>query len=526
MAQVVRDVRSGASACPSPVGRERYEVGAEYRVVDPDAAATSDREGYLAALMRLAAIDGIAEPEELVIAEAAAGLGLDADAVAAARRLASDRTVETESLVAGVRDSGLRVCLLRDAYRLAAADGHVTTQELGELARLAAVLGVAPVEAPRRHPPDPAPAGLPEFREPGSSVDGALHFGADEIAAAIRAAGDIEALAEQARKVAALGRDLVDDGVSAAQVTRTVSALDDVVAGRAIHLVLEDEDLGGIDFCWLAFGSEGRREQTLCTDQDNGVVFDPPDHGSLEEVRGRLVSMAHRVNQALAACGFALCKGGIMAGNPAWCLSVDEWRSRFASWIDEPTPEALLNATIFFDFRPLHGNEALASALKEQLRALAPSNRRFLAGMARTAMGRRPPLGLFRDFSVETQGDHAGTLDLKCGAAALFVDAARIYALAAGEGTPSTHERLRKGATAAGVDRREVEGWVDAFHFIQVLRLRTQLEHGRSGSAPSNRLDPYSLNPLERRFFRESLRQAVVLQKRMEATFGSDAPRI
>jgi CBS domain-containing protein len=141
-------------------------------------------------------------------------------------------------------------------------------------------------------------------------------------------------------------------------------------------------------------------------------------------------------------------------------------------------------------------------------------------------MGRRPPLGLFRDFAVETHGEHAGTLDLKCGAAAVFVDAARVYALAAGEGSPATDERLRRGATAAGVDRREVEGWVDAFHFIQVLRLRTQLEHDRSGLAPSNRLDPYALNPLERRFFRESLRQAVVVQKRMEAAFASEAPRI
>ena len=495
-------------------------------MADLGAVGPSDREVYLAALVRLAAIDGVAEPEELVIAEAAAGLGLDASAVDAARQRAADRAVDTESLVAGVRDRGLRVCLLRDAYRLAAADGQVTTAEMGELARLASVLGVGPVEVAREPHRDPPAHPVPAFREVAPSPDGVLHFGAEQIADAIRESGDIEELSARARSVAELGRELVDAGMSSAQVTRTVSALDDVVAGTAIRLVLADEDLDGIDFCWLAFGSEGRREQTLCTDQDNGVVFDPGPQGSADEIRARLVSMAHRVNQALAACGFALCQGGIMAGNPAWCLSLDEWKSRFSSWIDDPTPEALLHATIFFDFRPLHGNESLATALKDHLRALAPENRRFLALMARNAMGRRPPLGLFRDFSVETQGEHAGTLDLKCGAAALFVDAARIYALAAGDGSPATDERLRRGATAAGVDRREVEGWVDAFHFIQVLRLRTQLEHGRSGQAPSNRLDPYALNPLERRFFRESLRQAVVVQKRMEATFGAESPRV
>jgi hypothetical protein len=508
------------------VGRDRYEVGAEYRVAESGEVGPRDRQDYLAALVRLAAIDGVTEPEELVIAEAAAGLGLDRAAVEEARRRASDRAVQTESLVAGVRDPGLRVCLLRDAYRLAAADGQVTLAEMGELARLASVLGVAPIEVAQGPHAEPPPRPPPAFQEAPSSGDGLLHFGSEQISAAIRQAADVAALSAQARQVADLGREMVDAGVSSAQVTRTVSALDDVLARRAIRLVLDEEDLDGVDFCWLAFGSEGRREQTLCTDQDNGVVFDPGSTGSVEEIRSRLLSMARRVNQALATCGFALCKGGIMAGNPSWCLSLDEWRDRFSTWIDEPTPEALLHATIFFDFRPLHGNESLAAVLQDHLRARAPANRRFLALLARKAMGRRPPLGLFRDFAVETHGEHAGTLDLKCGAAAVFVDAARVYALAAGEGSPATDERLRRGATAAGVDRREVEGWVDAFHFVQVLRLRTQLEHDRSGLAPSNRLDPYALNPLERRFFRESLRQAVVIQKRMEAAFGSEAPRI
>ena len=156
----------------------------------------------------------------------------------------------------------------------------------------------------------------------------------------------------------------------------------------------------------------------------------------------------------------------------------------------------------------------------------ARGNRRFLALLVRNALARRPPLGFFRDFAVEADGEHAGTVDLKCGAAALFVDAARIYALAAGEGAPGTEERMRVAAAAAGVDRREVEGWLEAFHFVQVLRLRHQLEQGRNGEAPHNRIDPYALNPLERRFFRESLRLAVSIQRRMERDFGSEHPRI
>jgi CBS domain-containing protein len=290
--------------------------------------------------------------------------------------------------------------------------------------------------------------------------------------------------------------------------------------------VLEGEDLAGLDLCWLAFGSEGRREQTLCADQDNGLVFEPRDGSAVEAVRARLVAIARKVNDALAACGFPHCKGGVMAGNPSWCLTVDEWRERFRSWIDDPTPGALLHASIFFDFRPLFGNEALVDPMREQLARSVPGNRRFLSQLVGNALARRPPLGFLHDFAVETEGAHAGTLDLKCGAAALFVDAARIYALAAGEAAPGTEDRMRSAAAAAGVDRREVEGWVEAFHFVQVLRLQHQLEQGRRGEEPHNHIDPYALNPLERKFFRETLRLAASIQKRMERAFCHEAAGI
>jgi CBS domain-containing protein len=351
-------------------------------------------------------------------------------------------------------------------------------------------------------------------------------MGITDISAWIRAASDVETLALRARGIPALGRDLVDAGVSAERVTGTVSALADCVSERAIQIVLRSEDLDGLDFCWLAFGSEGRREQTLCTDQDNGMVFDPGEGLRADEVRPRLVAIGRKVNEALDACGFSSCKGGIMAGNPSWCLSVDEWRKRFASWIEEPTPEALLHASIFFDFRPIYGNEALAAPMREQLVRSAPGNRRFLTLLVRNALVRRAPLGLFRDFAVENRGDHPGTIDLKCRAAGLFVDAARVYALSAGEGAVGTDERMRRAATAAGVDRREVEGWVDAFHFVQVIRLRHQLEQGRNGEIANNHIDPSALNPLERKFLRESLRQAVAIQKYLELTFCGETLRM
>lgn len=486
-------------------------------------AASEDREAYLAALVRLAAVDGAVDAEERVIAEVAAGLGLEPSSVRAARRRAADRAVDTAVLVGGVRDNGLRVCLLRDAYRVAAADGHVSAAELEELGRLAGVLGVPAGVADR--PPAAPSCGAPHavLRH---ARDGHTEIDASEFADRIAAAPDVDELASRARDVRELGRDLVDAGVAAPKVTRAVSSLADAVARRALRLVLDGEDVAGLDFCWLSFGSEGRLEQTLCSDQDNGIVFATPPGAKVEDARARLAAIGAKVNDALAACGFSRCRGGVMAGNPRWCLTVDEWRERFRDWIERPTPESLLHATIFFDFRPLSGNGALADAMREEMVRLAPRHREFLSGMARNALFRRPPLGLFRDFAVEAGGEHAGTLDLKTGAAALFVDAARVYALAAGVGAPSTEDRMRLAAGAAGLDHHEADALVEAFHFVQVLRLRSQLDLGRAGEVPHNRIDPYALNPLERRFFRESLRLAAAIQRRMERDFAGEAPRI
>ncbi|NCZ53500.1 MAG: hypothetical protein EBY81_06365, partial [Verrucomicrobia bacterium] len=116
------------------------------------------------------------------------------------------------------------------------------------------------------------------------------------------------------------------------------ATLNDKLGCRVLELEALKHDLGGLGFCWIALGSEGRLEQTLATDQDNGIIFTA--NGPPEQIRERLLPFAQAVNQALDQCGFPLCKGGIMAGNPQWCLSIDEWQARFGEWIRNPLPQA------------------------------------------------------------------------------------------------------------------------------------------------------------------------------------------
>jgi CBS domain-containing protein len=305
--------------------------------------------------------------------------------------------------------------------------------------------------------------------------------------------------------------------VPAETLTRLLSTLNDTLTRRVIELNCAIAPPNTVRWCWIALGSEGRHEQTFTSDQDNGIIFD--GSGPADELRDMLLPLALRINQALATCGFSLCRGQIMASNPQWCLSLHEWRERFLIWISEGDPQALLNATIFFDLRPLFGARDLAQGLRDWLAGNASDNPRFLFQMTENALRREAPLGFLRNFVVEKGGDFAGTIDLKLNAATLFIDAARIFGLACASRSSNSADRFRHAAEAHYLDMREVEAWVRAFYFIQTLRLKNQQRCRARGAVMHNHIDPNSLDAAERRALLNALRQARSLQKRLGQVF-------
>jgi CBS domain-containing protein len=299
----------------------------------------------------------------------------------------------------------------------------------------------------------------------------------------IRAARDSPALAAAAAEVRELARQWLAHGVAAEQLTAMASALNDALSRRLIELAAARRALPG-PWCWLALGSEGRMEQTFVTDQDNALIIEGPAAPFLD--------FAGEVNQGLAAAGFPLCKGEIMARNPRWCLSAQDWRRVFDDWIRNPQPQALLHASIFFDLRPLAGETRLAGALREAVLAQASASRSFQRALAQSALESAPPLGLLSSFA-------AAELDLKASGARLFVDAARVLCLAAGSAQTGTAARLRDAHEA---------GAADAFHYVQGLRLK----HG-------NRVRVAALGEIDRRVLKEAFRQAALLQDRLRMDY-------
>jgi CBS domain-containing protein len=341
-------------------------------------------------------------------------------------------------------------------------------------------------------------------------------LGVTDISGAIQAASDLAGLQAIAADIRSLSGSMLTKGVGAEPLTQLISSLNDLLTMRIIELVRARHDLPAAQLCWLALGSEGRYEQTISTDQDNGLVFDAPGIPPAE-MRAVLLPFAREVNESLDACGFPLCNGNVMASNPEWCRSVQEWQRRFEDWITAPKPVALLTAGIFFDFRPIWGEASLADRLRQWLVGATRTNSLFHFHLAQAVLSTRSPLGILGGF-VYDSAEFPHTIDLKMHGTQPFVGSARVYALASGVTHTNTVQRLRIAGEMVGLSATSIAAAVEAFHFLQLMRFRRQqAPHVQGGNI--NRVDPRRLNELERHTLKEALRQGRKLRQRLELDY-------
>jgi CBS domain-containing protein len=329
-----------------------------------------------------------------------------------------------------------------------------------------------------------------------------------ELVSALDGIGDIGAMPALAAEVRGFLVDASANGLDGLAVAQLIAQLNDRLTCRVIDLTAKRHRLPPVAWCWLALGSEGRHEQTFVTDQDNGLIFNATSPQEATALRERFLPFAAEVNQRLAEAGFALCPGKIMAGNPECCLSLDEWRERFIDWVRRPEPQALLNGSIFFDLRPLCGDRALGAALRAQCLSLTQATPAFLHLMAANALQAEPPL----NFRGEALPADDGSLDLKKFGTRIFVDAARIMALASGVEAVTTAERLRRAGLLAGLSAQAVEAAEAAFSHLLRLRLSSQ-------TRGDGIFRPKEAHDMDRAILREALHQARRLQQRLKLNY-------
>ena len=345
------------------------------------------------------------------------------------------------------------------------------------------------------------------------------------VAREVALAPSIDDLARLGGRVTELVRRLVDEGGTPYDVGRIVAELNDRMVERVLALATASGASVGpppAPFCWLTFGSEARREQTLRTDQDNGLVYADPSPADAPGTQAYFARLAAEVNAALIRVGFPECPGRIMASNPEWCQPVAVWTARFEGWMQGNGPEEVLRACIFFDLRPVGGAAELASILRATIQTGAPGARRLLGLLARDVVDRPVPLTVFGNLRVARSEPHRGTVDLKGGGAMQLVGAARVHALALGMEETNTVDRFRAAAARGRYGEAEALEIVDAYQLLQRLRLVHQLGCLERGEPPDNRINSKRLSHADALLLPDALRTVTRVQAELRERYATD----
>ena len=306
---------------------------------------------------------------------------------------------------------------------------------------------------------------------------------------------------------------LVASGARPEAVSRRITDITDAVTRRLLHLAEDKLGPPPVPYLWLACGSQGRREQTGVSDQDNCLILDDafaPEHDEYFEALARFVS------DGLDRCGYVYCPGDMMATNPRWRQPRRVWRDYFAGWIAEPDTEAQMLASVMFDLRPIGGRTALFDDLQAETLQKARGNSIFVAHMISNALKHTPPLSLFRGFALIRSGEHRKTVDLKHSGIVPVVDLGRVYALQGGIEAVNTRARIEAAGAAGVISASGAEELLAAHDLIAEIRLRHQAAKVRRGAKPDNFLPPSDLSELER----NHLRDAFMVVKTMQSAVG------
>ena len=271
---------------------------------------------------------------------------------------------------------------------------------------------------------------------------------------------------------------------------KILSQATDIMTRKLIGFFQQANGKAPIMFAWLVYGSQAREDQTMGSDQDNGLLLaERPSEAQAEY----FAKMADYVCNGLAKCGIKLCDGNIMASNPKLRLSLEEAIEEAKRWVKAPTKDAIMHFNIFLDVRCAAGDISLFKQLQRQRAPLMKQNM-FLAALTRNSNEISVPLSVFQKFIYEKGRKEKDVIDLKTRAVALINNIARIYALADGVTLPNTLARLDALSENSQLSKRDATNLRDIWLFLNRLRWRHQLEN----KVTDNRVSVSSLSSIEK----------------------------
>ncbi len=310
----------------------------------------------------------------------------------------------------------------------------------------------------------------------------------------------IEGLIPVSKKINSIVGLLLKEGAKASNITKVITEINDRLVRKVIECAERKHGKPPVAYCWIGFGSEGRKEQTFKTDQDNAIIYaDPASEAEAEAAKRYFAPFTEFVRDSLLQCGFPRCPANYMASNPQWCQPLKVWKKYFSQWISTPTPDAVLNSVTFFDFRHMSGDTDLAGQLRDHLNSILKDQKVFLGYLANMAIKNQPPIGFFKSFVVDKGGEHKNELNLKIKGLAPLVDIVRLFALEKGIRETSTMERIDTLRSVHTIVGEYGDDFEQAFEFMMLLRIHHQYEQISNGVAPDNFINPDRLSNLEKR---------------------------
>ncbi len=338
----------------------------------------------------------------------------------------------------------------------------------------------------------------------------------------IEKAKDEESLAFLYRQTTKAVVELVLEGADPERVGKYVSELNDRFMKRSVFLTISklgEEPL--VPFCLLVLGSEGRQEQSLKTDQDNALIYrDVPiiDFDAKEYFK----RFSEEYIKVLLKVGFPPCPGNVMVSNSEWRGSEKEWEKRVSTWIDTPMPENVLNSAIFFDFRSVFGDKTLADKLEDYIHKRVKGKSLFMSYFVREGLKFKPPLTFFKGFVVERSGEHKGELDIKKGGIFPITHGVRCLSLFNKVFERNTYDRIRILIEKGILEKNFGRDLLEAYRFLNMLRLREQAEKITKGKDPDNYINPEKLSKQEKGLLKDAFKVVESMQEFLEHSFGGE----
>jgi CBS domain-containing protein len=314
-------------------------------------------------------------------------------------------------------------------------------------------------------------------------------------------------------------RGLMGDGALASQACRIVSELNDRIVRRVIELAEKSCGPPPVSYAWLGLGSEGRKEQTLVTDQDNALIYAGDPSSTADAYFEKFANM---VVEGLAEAGFPQCKGLVTANYEKFRGNLSTWKKRTDKWFSAPDliEKDVVDAQVFLDFRTNAGERRLGDALRKHVAGLVREYPGFIGLLAEQVVDVPVPLGFFKNFLVEKNGEHKNGLNIKLFGLVPLVTCVKLLAWRENVGDTNTLHRISALVRKGTLKRDAAEFLEQAFETLLTLKIRNNLVDWEQGREPSNYLEPASLSTRQKQLLKEAFLAVSDLQKLTKGMLG------